>query len=171
MDRSIMPDQTPRIDMALTPDVDHARPRRRVRRLLLGGLLLLAGGTVGYVWHLRAVPDPPAVNVSGLEPAAAQAIGEARSAVTLAPRSAKAWGQLGLLLHAYEFPGLAAFCFTQAERLDPRDQRWPASLGNLLAPSDAEAAIRHWHQALERGGDRSNVLRLRLANALLEQGR
>jgi tetratricopeptide (TPR) repeat protein len=162
-----MPDQPPRIDSALTPGVRRVWPRR----LLLGSLLLLAGGTAGYAWYLRAGPDPPTVDVSDLEPAAAQAIGEARNAVVEAPRSAEAWGRLGLLLHAYEFPDPAAFCFTRAERLDPRDPRWPASLGIVVAPSDAEAALRHLQQALARGGDRSDAIRLRLANALLEQGR
>lgn len=165
-----MADRAPGMNTTSTTDANQARLRRRQWRLLVGAVLLLAGVMAGYFYYLRNAAAPPAFDVTDLEPAAAAALDEARRAVIQEPRSADAWGRLGLLLQAYEFPDPALFCFAQADRFDPREPRWPVYQGIVLAQTDAAGAIAHWQRALDQGGQ-SESLHLRLANALLEQGR
>ena len=49
------------------------------------------------------------------------ALAQARAAVQESPRSAAAWGRLGMVLAAHDFRAEANACLAQAERLDPLD--------------------------------------------------
>src|SRR4051794_17102502 len=98
------------------------------RRWLLLGLALAAAGAVGVGMYfaLRSnAPAPPTVEVPADDPELAAAVAAARRAVEDDPRSAEAWGRLGLVLAAHRFPDQAIVCFEQAERLAPTDPRWP----------------------------------------------
>ncbi len=151
---------------------------RRIRRgvlaatLIVGGALL-AGGVGLAFWFGRGSPppQPPTIDLSGLDPAVAAAIALERDAVLQSPRSIDAWGRLGMVLLANQFRPEAAECFAQAERLADRDGRWPYLRALALQRSDPETAVAELRRALDLGGDEVGPARLRLAELLLEQGR
>jgi tetratricopeptide (TPR) repeat protein len=151
-------------------------------KLLLGAVVVGAGGWAIAHWLLPSHPsaadvaiiEPPAVNLSGIDPAVIRAIEQARAAVKESPRSPQAWGVLGNTLLAHEFHIPGSVCLAQAERLDPTSARWPYLEGAALAvadPPDPIAAIEAFQRAVALGGDRPDTLRLRLGEALLGQDR
>src|SRR5262249_16136901 len=95
-------------------------------------------------------------------------IESAREAVSRAPDSAATWGRLGKVLAAHGFNEQAVRCFTEAERLDPHELRWPYYRGAFLPQGDPEA-IPPLRRAVALCGD-ERAPRLRLAEALLGQG-
>lgn len=144
----------------------------RAQRLAAsGGTLLLALVLAWYFWARTPVPEPPLPDLSGADPAVVQAVEEAHAAVRQQPRSAAAWGHLGRVLLVHAFQGEAQTCFAEAERLDPREPRWPYYQGLTLARGDPEAAIPKLRRALELGGEASGATRLRLGELLQTQGR
>jgi protein O-GlcNAc transferase len=152
----------------------HTTSTVRRRTLLIAAILgvVCVGVALGVVWWIRpAIPDPPTVDLSGIDPAVAKTVEEARLAVRQAPRSAAAWGRLGQVLLAHGFMGEARVCFAQAERFDPQEVRWPYYQAYILSLDAPAAAIPEWRRAAELGGDRYPVARLRLGAALLELGR
>jgi tetratricopeptide (TPR) repeat protein len=159
-------------------------PRAPFRRGLLFGLpfAALVAGSAWLIWHgLRShyaedtpVIEPPVIELAGVDPAVIRAIEVARAAVKQSPRSAQAWGQLGKTLLAHDFHVPAGTCLAQAERLNPAEARWPYLHGIALAsadPPDPGAALQDFQRAVDRDGEASRVLRLRLGEALLEQDR
>lgn len=76
----------------------------------------------GYRHWQTAVP--PSVEVDGIDPAIVAAIDRARQAVVQSPRSAGAWGTLGMTLHAHNFETSAAECYAEAARLNTKEPRW-----------------------------------------------
>jgi len=143
----------------------------RHSRLVLGLALAVAGaGGVGAFLALRPrAPAPPTVEVPADDPELAVAVADARRAVEAEPRSAEAWGRLGLVLAAHRFPDAALACFREAERLAPTDTRWPYHQGLALAGRDPAAAAEKFRRAAGLG--RSDAVRLRLAETLLALGR
>lgn len=144
--------------------------------LAVAAVLVVGGGlTAFYVGALLqpSVPEPPAVPLEGVEKPVADAVAAARERVREQPRSAEAWGLLGKLLLTHRFPAQAEQCFAQAEQLDDKQPRWPYYRGLVHLHQDNALALAHLRRAVELG-DRyePNVssLRLRLAEALLEQG-
>ena len=113
-----------------------ARPRTRYLLLaLLGGAVLLGA----WWWHSRpAVPDLP---LDGADPAVVAAVRRAQEEVRREPRSADAWGRLGMVLSANHLPEPAAGAFAQAAALAPQDERWPYLHGLALLPLDPTAAL------------------------------
>jgi tetratricopeptide (TPR) repeat protein len=152
-----------------------AAPRRRWYRswwfgVTVSALVLLAAALV-YL-HLSRSPAPPEVDVAGVDPAIVAALSQAREAVLESPRSAEAWGRLGMVLVVHDYRPQANVCFDQAERLDPRDVRWPYfhALGSL-AVTDDEAALPKLEQAVALCGDDFDGPRMRLAELLLRLNR
>jgi tetratricopeptide (TPR) repeat protein len=121
------------------------------------------------MWN-RQVPvvEPPSPDLDGVDPAVAAVIEKERQGVLHAPRSADAWGRLGEVLTTFNYRGEAVFALAQAERLDPRDPRWPYLQGWLLLRDDGEAAIPHLRRAAELCDDEAP--QLRLCEVLLAQG-
>jgi tetratricopeptide (TPR) repeat protein len=152
--------------MSTTAD---AAPRRarRWRWLALFGALALAGGAGWWAW--RPAPEPPAVALAGADPAVAEAVEAARGEVRRAPRSGAAWGRLGMVLRAHDFAAEANVCFAEAERLDPREPRWPYLHGLTLLLTDSEAGLARLRRAAELCG-RETAPRLRLAEVLAGRG-
>jgi tetratricopeptide (TPR) repeat protein len=149
-------------------------PGRR-RKVWLGAAfgVLLAGGAAAWYFTRpgsNRAPTPPEVQVEGLDPSVAEAIGKARRRVLDEPGSAAAWGDLGKLLVAHTFPTEADACFAVAEQLDPQDGRWSYYRGYLAAGRDPDGGAEHFRRAA--AGRHPNpayatVARLRLAEALL----
>jgi cytochrome c-type biogenesis protein CcmH/NrfG len=116
--------------------------------ILIAAGACLAGGVALYVGTLRPRPSPPVVARAEVEPAVWAVIENARQAVQASPRSAQAWGRLGMVLLAHRFPAEAVICFKEAEKSDGLDLRWPYYLGMALALTDTEAAMHHWQRAV-----------------------
>jgi tetratricopeptide (TPR) repeat protein len=92
------------------------------------------------------------------------------------PKSAAAWGHLGLVFTAHGFDDQAAECFREAHRLDKADDRWPYMLGlyYLSDRRDPAAALGHLETALaceHRSARAESAVRLRLAELYLESSR
>jgi tetratricopeptide (TPR) repeat protein len=104
-----------------------------------------------------------------------QVITEKRAAVRDDPRSGEAWGELGRALMVNEIHSdISLACFTEAERLDPKNPRWPYFSGGILAvtlhkPEEAIAKLQRAVELCDRG-DRQGTPRLLLAETLLSLG-
>jgi tetratricopeptide (TPR) repeat protein len=123
-----------------------------------------------WLWRRESAPEPPAVELTGVDPAVAAAVEEARAAVRRSPGSAAAWGRLGMVLTAHDFNEEAQPCFAEAERRDPQEPRWPYHQGLWLALTDPEAAAVKLRRAAELGGENFVAAALRLAELLQAQG-
>jgi len=145
------------------------------------GIVVLGAGIAASIWRRTPLanphssenqaPEPPSLTATDADPAVMKAVLAARSAVLQSPKSAEAWGKLGMILTAHEFPSEANACFVQAEQLDPRDPRWPYFQGIELSRHDAEKGAAKLQHAIEMFGDRSDGPRLRLGELFLRQGR
>jgi tetratricopeptide (TPR) repeat protein len=133
----------------------------------VAGTALAAAGA--GIWWYRAGPPPPPVDLSGRDPEVVAAVEKARAQVQQEPHSGKAWGELGMVLQANDFPAEAETCLAQAERLDPKEALWPYLHGRLVQLRDPEQALPLLRRAatLDR---RHTVARLHLAESLLELG-
>jgi tetratricopeptide (TPR) repeat protein len=116
-------------------------------------------------------PPPPAIAPGGVDPAVAAAVAQYRAAVVRTPRSGAAWGKLGLVLVAHHIDPEARFCFVQAERLDPRNPRWPYLQAMVLNLEDSEEALRKLQRTVLLCADDFDAPRLRLGELLLGLGR
>src|SRR5262249_34745900 len=143
-------------------------PRRRfVCFAVLFGTAALVAGLAWFAWAWLAASGPPPVGLTGADPDVAAARAEARSALRQCPRSGAAWGRLGMVLRAHDFGPEANACFAEAERLDPRDPRWPYLQGLTLLLTDLDAGIAKVRRAVELCKPLNTTPQLRLAEALL----
>lgn len=149
------------------------QPRRRGYRSRWLGvaaailILLLLGGYLYQRFIWSGLP-PPDVNLEGADPAVAAAVEDRRARVQQSPHSAEAWGKLGMVLLVHQFQPQAALCFDQAERLDPREPRWPyfQALEALLR-TDLQAARAKLERAVPLCGDELDGPQLSLAEVWL----
>lgn len=148
------------------------KPRRVPRRWFIAGLLLAIGG--GLAWWVartnRPVPSLPDISLAGLEPVVIQLIERSMEDVRQSPRSAKAWGVMGMVLRHYDFAPAAIACFQAAERYDKNDPRWPYWSGILISRHQPETALTQLKKAVDRNEDQTDGPRLRLALLLEELG-
>jgi tetratricopeptide (TPR) repeat protein len=153
-----------------------AKRRRRSRRRLLTiiALPLLAASIAACGWWWSSGPNPPAppvVELTGVDPAVCRAVDAARSAVLQSPKSADAWGKLGMVLQCHDLPVEASnACLAQAERLDPRQPRWPYLQATSVLTTNPEAAIAKLQRAVELCDCDPDAPRLQLGEVLLDQG-
>jgi tetratricopeptide (TPR) repeat protein len=152
------------------PTGSDAPPARR-GRVLATALLVAALVAAGAWYKLRPAPppEPPAVDLTTADFEVAQAVCDAQDAVRKTPRSARAWGRLGMVLAVQEFREAAVLALAEAERLDPAEPRWPYWVGAVLQRDDPETAVVKFQQAAERSHE--PAVQLRLAEALLELSR
>ena len=155
------------------------RPPKSVwRRLVfLAGTLLTFAVAVGIFFFLRRdnppdLPDIPTVNLEGADPEITKAVRLAHDALVQSPRSAIAWGQYAMVLHAHGFSDAAQVCYGAAARLEPKNPHWPYLQGDLhrQGPGGPAEALPHFQLAASRGPPHS-MAQLRLADTLLELGR
>lgn len=128
--------------------------RRGWRRLLIGAVAMavLSLGVLG-LWFYVLGPRPPEVSTKDAGPGVAEDIDEARSQVLLQPFSADAWGNLGVVLHLYQYFDEAGTCYTRAAQLGPRSPRWPYLRAVIQMRSDLEAALPLLERSVGLGGE------------------
>jgi len=105
---------------------------------------------VGFMaWHWATDPGIPRPDRKSADPQVVLAIDDAELRVRRDPRSAEAWGELGLVLQAQTHADEAVACFQRATEIDQRSWRWPffaATARSHVAPDEAarlmEEAIR-----------------------------
>src|SRR5947209_2071851 len=131
-------------------------PRRSRRwRILLVSLspCLLVLIAAWWFWHRERVPEPPEVSLTSVDAAVVAAVEVAREKVRDSPRSADAWGLLGMVLVANDFRAPALVCLAEAERFAPQEPRWPYYQGVALYLGDPDAALPKLRRAVELRGD------------------
>jgi tetratricopeptide (TPR) repeat protein len=136
---------------------------------ITGGLVVAVAAGV-WLWNRPAVPDPPAVDVSRADPAVADAVAKATAAVKADPRSAAAWGELGMVLRANDFDTDSVRAFEVAERLDPADWRWPYLQGLTLVLFEPDRGTDCLKRAADRAPADRPEAKLRLAEVLFDAG-
>ena len=142
------------------------------RRLIVVLLVVLAGLAGATLWWVRRETPvlPPAVDLAGADPEVGGLIESARQDVLARPGAADRWGYLGKVLRAHGFADESGFCFAQAERLDPRDPRWPYYRGLTLVLTDPAGGLACLGRAVDRLEGGPTAPRYRLAEVLLQQG-
>ena len=135
--------------------------------LAVAGLALCILLFLCQFWY---APAAPAVDLTGVDPAVASEVREARQDVSASPRSAKAWGFLAMVLLANGFIPDAQVCLSRAEQLDPEDPRWPYFQSGINRWTNPQAGDK-LRRAVELCGDQPPTPRLRLAEWLLSRGR
>ncbi len=152
---------------------DAARtPRLRLGAIVAGVLVLAAVAAAVAIWWPTEGPAarPPELDVSTLEPEVAAAVTAARDDVARSPRSASAWGRLGMVLFANGLLEDVGPCLLEARRLDAKDPRWPYLYGLLRKTNSPAEAVPYLEQAADLAGD-NHTPRLQLAEVLYELGR
>lgn len=134
-------------------------------------LAVFAGAAGWYGWRRYTAPVPPEVAREGIDPELADAIEAARKKIEVDPYSVERWGGLGKLLRAAQLYPEAVACFVQAEKLDPKNPRWPYLQGEALRLSDTRAALPPLQRAAALAGNADTVAPfLRLAEVCLALG-
>ena len=145
------------------------RPRGALATLLLAAVLWAAACERPASEAARLLPEP---DTTEMEEQVAQRLRETRSAVLEEPRSAATWGRFGMVAHAHELLDEAAVAYREAEKLDPRNERWPYYLGDVLSVlgTDLEAAEQAFRRAMELRPDYGPA-HMRLGSVLVAAGR
>ena len=141
-----------------------ARSSRRALFVVLGFALL--AGIAWLAWR-KSAPEPPPISTANLDASAAALIEQNLRGVRQSPRSGDAWGKLGAILKSFGFREQAAFCLQEAERLDPKEARWPYLLATLQL-TDPSVALPKLRRAVALCGNDPEMPRLRLARLLAE---
>jgi tetratricopeptide (TPR) repeat protein len=141
--------------------------------VLVAVLLLLGAGAAWWWFRPGADAVPPAVPADLRDAEVRAAVESARQKVLDDPKSAAAWGSLGLTLHAHQLEADADRCYERSAALDPADPRWPYARGWLALKHSADAAAPFLRQAAGLDGrpEYRSAARLQLAEILLERGR
>jgi tetratricopeptide (TPR) repeat protein len=134
-------------------------------------LSALIGRWVYQEWT-SPLPELPLLALDGVDPEVAEVLAQQRAAVERAPRSAVAWGRLGMLLHAHQFNDQALNCYSAAETLDTTNPLWPYYQGYLLLDgARPDQAVSHLERAAALAPDDWPIPRFRLADLYLDLGR
>jgi len=132
-----------------------AKRRRRCRRPLLTvtTVLLVASSVAALsVWWYRPskAVAPPTIDLAGVDPAVCQRVDSVRTAILQSPDSAPAWGKMGMVLMSHGLSVEASTaCLAQAERLEPRQPRWPYLQAIAFLKTDQDVAIPNLRRAVE----------------------
>ncbi len=160
------------LSSAATPPARRGKSRRWP--WALGSALGLVAGAVGaWFWFPWPAPVDPPMPRDITDTAVLSAVRQARQQVLDKPGSAAAWGRLAMILEAHFYEAAADRCFAEAARLDPSEPRWPYFRGLYALKQDPPGALLFLRQAVAADHPNPNhrsALRLRLAEALLEQG-
>ena len=140
--------------MSDTTSVAAGTKNRRRRGWLFAAVALVGvvGLGVASVWFYVLGPQPPMVSTVDAGPGVAEDIAEAQTHVRFKPFSADAWGNLGIVLHLYEYFDEAGTCYAQAAWLAPRSPRWPYLQAVIQLHSDQKAALPLLEHSVRLGG-------------------
>ncbi len=135
-------------------------------------LLAACAGAAGwYGWRRYTAPVPPEIARDGIDPELTDAIEAARRRIQADPYSAQCWGDLGKLLRPAQLYPEAVACFAQAEKLDPKNPRWPYMQGEALRWVSNRAALPPLQRAAALSGNTDTIAPfLRLAEVCLALG-
>jgi superkiller protein 3 len=118
-----------------------------------------------------ALPELPQLNVANFFPAVRDQVERAYDEAQANPESARASGELGMVLDAYEQYETATVCYQRARLLDAAEFRWAYYLGWIRAAlgeySEAESTLR---EALQINPEYLPA-KLKLAETLLAAGK
>jgi tetratricopeptide (TPR) repeat protein len=153
---------------SIAPPVTTGVRRRPFRLVLIALAVVLLGGGGYHLWRKYTTPEPPTVDLTGLDQEIIDAVEGARKQVREYPRTAGTWGQLGAVLRAHGFDIESNFCFAQAERLNPKDYRWPYLIALEQLGHDPDAALPRLRRAVELCGHEP-APRLLLGEVLLDR--
>jgi tetratricopeptide (TPR) repeat protein len=147
--------------------------RYRIRRRVVIAAIILLPLIAVACWYIFRPPaaSPPAIDLSHAEPDVAAAVQSALDGVRGEPRSAAAWGKLGMVLRAHDFEADSVQSLREAERLDPSDPRWPYLQGLTLILARPDEGLACLRRAAERSPANRPEPRQRLSEVLLELGR
>jgi tetratricopeptide (TPR) repeat protein len=126
------------------------------RAILAAAIVLLAAAGISYYLLVgRAPGPPPPVPAELTDPPVRKVIEEKRQAVLAAPRSATAWGELGMAFDAHERWEQSQVCYERAMKLAPSDARWPFLLAEQLnwrnkSEPNKEEAVQLYRMAADR---------------------
>ena len=151
----------------MTAESRPAASRTRLAALVL----LLAVGAGGVWWWSRPAPLIPPLPPDIQDAEVSRAVERARQEVSADPRSATAWGNLGMTLLAHLFDREADRSFAEAARLDPNEPQWPYARALIALKRDPEQAVPLLRQAVAAAErtSQSGPFRVQLAEALLER--
>jgi tetratricopeptide (TPR) repeat protein len=76
-------------------------------------------------WGCQRSLPLPKIAFTGMDPVVAAQISNSVAEVKGAPRSAASWGKLAMVLKAAGLQHDAKQCFARAEKLEPKNPRWP----------------------------------------------
>ena len=128
------------------------------RFLLVVGLLVVA--VVGYAVFkdflgADRTAEPPEIPAEVTDPPIRKVIAAKRAAVVADPRSAAAWGELGMAFDAHEQWDQSQACYERAMELAPTNAQWPFLIAEQLnwrrkVGTDKEEAVRLYQMAADR---------------------
>lgn len=154
-------------------------PRRpsRLRLLLVALGLVVVGAAVWWTWQWYTCPKLEPLQLTGADPDVVAAVRYAEDKVRASPRSAKAWGQLGMVLLANKWEQESVLPFTHAEEFDPTNPSWPYLRGVALVGRNPDEALPCFRRAVacsesQQPPDReaNAAASLRLAETLIANG-
>src|SRR6266700_6087155 len=115
-------------------------PPRRWRSWLTLALILAVIAWAGHrLWRREPTPELPSISTAGLDRTIAALVTQAENDIRSAPKSGAAWGKLGMILQGADLKTEARNCFSNAEKFEPKEPRWPYFYG-LLVEEEPERA-------------------------------
>jgi tetratricopeptide (TPR) repeat protein len=117
-----------------------------------------------------ALAAPPPPQVDGVETRVRERLLERHRAVERAPTDGDTWGSYGMALEAHRQLDAAQVAYQEAQRLDPKDFRWPYHLGAMLEYRDPSSSARWLEAAVALDGSYAPA-RVRLGEVLEKLGR
>ena len=160
-----------RIQMGAKRQQPRVAPRKRKSFWRLLGPLLAAiiCFWIGReVWQRRQAPSLPAIDLTNAPSALRPVLADALEKIRRTPRSAAGWGELGMIRHGQDQLAAAEEFYREAQRLDPKDPRWPYYRGVLALPKTSALPLLERTVALAPA---EPAPRLRLAGLLFDHGR
>jgi tetratricopeptide (TPR) repeat protein len=118
------------------------------RAVWIIGLIAVLAIAAALMW--RRSPAIPRPDLAGADEELVEAIDTAEQQIRRQPRSAAAWGDLGLVLRSHGYRNEAATCFERAGELDPQEWRWPYFQGDCEQWNLPEKAIESLRTAVGR---------------------
>ena len=110
--------------------------------LLLLGVLLLGWWLAPTGWFERYPQDLPSISRSGMDTAVERRLDLLLNSLQQQPETARAWGDVAILLDLHQQSGPALECYRKAMELDPTEVRWPYLGGICASLGDSDEAFR-----------------------------